>query len=139
MLNRIITEGGKTAIESELTPDDFLEWFLGPKYALGCFVAEDDLGAVGFQVYERYHADLPAGWADIGTFIESARRGGGVGRALFAATRSDMRRTGTVALRAVIRHSNQGAIAFYRGLGFAETFLWQADPEQPNVILAFAR
>jgi L-amino acid N-acyltransferase YncA len=119
LLGRIIDEGDKTAIDSHLDASELSEWFITGKHVIGCYVAETGTGAlVGFQAYERYHEDLPAGWADIATFVDRAARGSGIGRRLFAETLAHAATTGTSMLRAVIRRENESAIAYYRACGF---------------------
>jgi len=121
LLNRVVDEGDKTAIHAHLDEADFRRWFIEGEHCLGCVVAETADGEpVGFQAYERYHSDLPRGWADIGTFVDREARGAGVGRALFDATLDHALTTGTSVLRAVIRARNTQAIAYYRARGFHE-------------------
>ena len=121
LLNRVIDEGDKTAIASPLDPREFREWFITGAHCLGCVVAEADDGTPrGFQAHERYHDDLPAGWADVATYVDRAARGSGVGRLLIGATLTRARATGTTTLRAVIRQGNDQAVRYYRRCGFRE-------------------
>jgi ribosomal protein S18 acetylase RimI-like enzyme len=120
LLNAIIREGDKTAIDTELSAEEFAEWFLTGAHVVSCVVAVDASGAAaGFQTLERFHDDLPPHAADIGTFVAAGQRGVGVGRALFAATSERARVRDIAAVRAVVRAENTAAVGAYRALGFA--------------------
>jgi len=119
VLNAVIREGGRTAIEGPVSPADLRDWYLDGSTAYGCVIAtRDDRWAVGFQALERHHGGLAADEADIATFVDARARGGGVGRALAEATFARMATVGLTGLRAVIRADNAPAIAYYRALGF---------------------
>lgn len=120
VLNGVIAEGDKTAIDTPLTGAEFAEWFIVGPHCISCVVAvADDGGILGFQALERFHEDLPEGVADIATFVTAAGRGTGVGRSLFDATAAVVAGdVGQGGLRAVIRRSNEGAIRYYRAIGF---------------------
>ncbi|EOM76266.1 GNAT family N-acetyltransferase [Rhodococcus rhodnii] len=119
ILNAIIEEGGKTAIDGPLSPQELAEWFMSGPHCVTCMVAVDENGhALGFQTTERFHDDLPSATADIGTFIAKGARGSRIGKQLADATFAAARQAGLDALRAVIRRENKGAVAFYRALGF---------------------
>lgn len=121
LLNHIIDEGDKTAIQSHLDEAEFREWFITGQHCIGCVVAETPGGALkGFQAYERYHKDLPPRWADIATFVERTSRGWGIGQRLFSETLAHAANSGTTMLRAVVRAGNHQALSYYRGHGFAE-------------------
>lgn len=122
ILNDIIAEGGKTAIDTPLTGAEFAEWFIAGAHCVNCVVAVDDDGALlGFQALERFHEELPDGVADIATFVTSTSRGAGVGRGLFDATTAVVSEdAGLRGLRAVIRRSNEGAVRYYRSVGFGD-------------------
>ena len=115
VLNGVIAEGGLTAIDSPLSPEEFEEWFISGPHCRSCMVAID---RNGFQALERFHDDLPAGSADIATFVSASVRGKGTGRRLATATFREAERLGIRRLRAVVRSGNTGAIAYYRSLGF---------------------
>jgi L-amino acid N-acyltransferase YncA len=121
LLNRVVDEGDKTAIEHHLTERDVVEWFVTGPHARGCVVALDGADRVlGFQAVETFHDDLPEGWADIGTFVAAQARGTGVGHLLMTATLSRCREAGQRTLRAIIRSTNTGAIRYYRAMGFTD-------------------
>src|SRR5699024_5664763 len=86
LLNSVIAEGGKTAIDTPLTGSEFREWFITGPHCICCLVALSDNGILGFQALERFHDDLPQGMADIATFVTDRARGSGVGRNLSHAT-----------------------------------------------------
>lgn len=122
VLNDVIAEGGKTAIDTPLSGAEFAEWFITGPHCLSCVVAvAPDGGYLGFQALERFHEDLPEGFADIATFVTAASRGAGVGRSLFDATAAIVEQdAGLHSLRAVIRRSNEDAVRYYRAVGFGD-------------------
>lgn len=118
VLNGIVAEGDKTAIDTRFDAGIFREWFITGAHCRTCVVVENPGGApIGFQATEQFLA-LPAGWADVATFLTRGRRGQGIGKALFARTRTLARRSGLEVLRAVVLSQNSSGIAFYRSLGF---------------------
>lgn len=120
VLNAIIAEGGKTAIDTPLTDSEFAEWFITGPHCISCVLATNDAGEpLGYQALERFHDDLPPGLADIGTFVTATSRGTGVGRQLSEVTFATPEKAGLHTIRAVIQRSNQDAIKYYRSIGFA--------------------
>ena len=119
-LNEIIRAGGMTAIETELTPDAFDDWFISGRHPLACHVAGADRMLFGFQSLSLF-GDPPAGWADIATFARLAPKKKGVGTALFAATRKAAEARGLEAINATIRADNVSGLAYYAKMGF-ETY-----------------
>lgn len=120
LLNEIIRAGGTTALETELTPDEFDDWFISGQYSLACHVAEADGKLFGFQSLSLY-GDPPPGWADIATFARIAPKMTGVGSALFPATRKAAEGIGLKAINATIRADNVSGLAYYEKMGF-ETY-----------------
>ncbi|GAB3758561.1 GNAT family N-acetyltransferase [Microlunatus parietis] len=121
VLNAVIAEGDKTAIDAPLSGSEFAEWFITGSHCISCVAAAGEDGRfLGFQALERFHRELPAGTADIATFVSAASRGSGVGRRLAEATVAIAERAGLRSLRAVIRRRNTGAISYYRSLGFRD-------------------
>lgn len=120
LLNEIIRAGGTTALETELSPDEFDDWFITGQYALACHVAEADGMLYGFQSLSLFGAP-PPGWADIATFARIAPKRKGVGTALFAATLRQARDLGLNAINATIRADNVSGLAYYDKMGF-ETY-----------------
>lgn len=132
VLERVIAEGDKTAIDTPLSPAEFAEWFVTGAHCVSCIAAFDEAGrAIGFQALERFHDDLPDDAADIATFVAAARRGAGVGRALTEATLREAASVGLGRLRAVIRRANVGARHFYAGIGFTPDDA-AVEPDQPS-------
>lgn len=116
ILNAIIAEGDKTAVQGPVTEAQIAAWYLTGPDCRGCTLALAGGRAVGFQSLDVHH--LPGtGWADISSFIAAPARGTGAGRALWRETRALAR--GLAGLRAVIRSVNPGAIAYYTACGFA--------------------
>jgi L-amino acid N-acyltransferase YncA len=120
LLNEIIRAGGTTAIETELSAEEFDDWFISGQYALACHVAEADGTLVGFQSLSLF-GDPPPGWADIATFARMAPRQKGIGTALFPATRKAAEDLGLKAINATIRADNVSGLAYYAKMGF-ETY-----------------
>ena len=118
LLNSVIAEGGKTAIDTPLTGSEFAAWFITGPHCICCIVAEANSGILGFQSLERFHDDLPQDMADIATFVTDRVRGSGIGRGLSQATSAIAEETGVQHVRAVIQRSNEDAIAYYRSVGF---------------------
>lgn len=118
LLNTIIAEGSKTAIDTPLTGSEFAEWFIIGPHCISCLIAVTDGVVVGFQALERFHGDLPPGVADIATFVAKRGRSSGVGRSLAHATAAIAEEVGLQCLRAVIQASNEDAIGYYRSIGF---------------------
>ncbi len=118
LLNKIIQIGGTTAIEAQLTDDEFGEYFLHGKGSLCCYVAVDALGALaGFQALGR-HSELTDDWGDIATFTRISPKISGVGTALFTETRLYAKQSGMIAINATIRADNKGGLAYYDKMGF---------------------
>jgi len=120
LLNEIIRAGGTTAIETELSPAEFDEWFISGQYPLACHVAEDGGVLYGFQSLSLFGGP-PTGWADIATFARMAPKKNGVGTALFAATLEAARALGLETINATIRADNVSGLAYYGKMGF-ETY-----------------
>ena len=120
LLNEIIRAGGTTALETELTPDEFDDWFISGPYPLACHVAEADGLLHGFQSLSLFGDPAP-GWADIATFARMAPKKKGVGTALFDATRKAAQDLGLAAINATIRADNVSGLAYYDKMGF-ETY-----------------
>jgi L-amino acid N-acyltransferase YncA len=117
LLNEIIRAGGTTALETELSPHEFDDWFISGAYPLACHVAEAGGMLHGFQSLSLY-GDPPPGWADIATFARIAPKRKGVGTALFAATLQAARDLGLKTINATIRADNVSGLAYYAKMGF---------------------
>ena len=102
ILNSIIAEGGKTAIDTPLSGPELAEWFITGPHCISCLLADTDEGFLGFQALERFHADLPHDMADIATFVTDRARGSGIGRSLSHATAAIAGENGVQRIRAVI-------------------------------------
>lgn len=125
LLNEIIRIGGTTAHEEPFTARAFARHYLTGPGVICCHVAEAGGRPLGFQALER-HPDLPEGWADIGTFVAPGRQGGGIGAALFAATRAAAEAAGRTAINATIRADNTPGLRYYARMGFTD---YAADPD----------
>lgn len=134
LLNEIIRAGGTTAIETELTPQEFDEWFISGEYPLSCLVAEADGLLYGFQSLSLF-GDPPKGWADIATFARIAPKKPGVGRALFAATKEAARALGLEAINATIRADNVSGLGYYGKMGFETYKVVEAVPLKDGTLV----
>jgi L-amino acid N-acyltransferase YncA len=121
LLNRIIGQGGTTALEDPFTPEALDQAYLTGPDVICCFVAVDPASGQpqGFQTLGRY-AGLPEGYGDIGTFTRVDGTQRGVGSALFAATSARAGRLGLTGINATIRADNAGGLRFYGRLGFRD-------------------
>jgi L-amino acid N-acyltransferase YncA len=119
LFTEIVRAGGTTAIETELTPDEFDHWFISGPAILVSHVAEVEGRLMGFQILSTY-GDVPEGWGDIGTFARVSSTQKGVGTALFAATQQAARALGLKTLNATIRADNSGGLAYYSRMGFED-------------------
>jgi len=129
LLNAIIARGGTTALETPYSPEHLAEVYLTGPDVLCCFVALDgETGRIeGFQTLGR-DADLGPDWGDIGTFSRVGGTQRGVGTAMFAATRARALELGLAGINATIRADNEGGLAFYGKMGFADHKVDRAIP-----------
>lgn len=116
---RIVRIGGTTAREVPLEEDAFAAFYLTGPDVVCCHTAVLDARAVGFQSVCLYPG-LPAGWGDIGTFVDPDLQRSGAGQALFAATLAAVRKAGLTALNATIRADNVPGLAYYARIGFRD-------------------
>jgi len=151
LLNAIVRAGGTTAIETELSPEDFATWFMHAPGVISLTVASDGSGIVGFQHLERVEDwpedypghrpehwpehrpdnrpdNWPDNWAAIATFtrIGDARRG--VGRALMQTTLAAARAAQIAWIDATIRADNAAGLGFYARMGFEDYAIRRAVP-----------
>ena len=118
LLNRIIVIGGTTAHEQPFSPAMIDHHYISGAATICCHLAEDQ-GLIGFQAVET-HPALPAGWGDIGTFVDPARQRSGAGAALFAVTVAACRAVGLRAINATIRADNAPGLGYYARRGFVD-------------------
>src|SRR5699024_11013273 len=118
LLNDIIAEGGKTAIDTPLTGSEFAEWFIIGPHCISCLVAATDDAILGFQTLAHFQVDLPRRAADIATFVAARGRASGIGRSLADVTAAVAEEIGLQCIRAVIQRSNEDAIGYYFSIGF---------------------
>ena len=119
-MNAIILAGGTTAIETPLSAEEVVDWFIGPGPKVWCChvaLIGDEL--VGFQSVGRFDK-LPVGWGEMGTYTKRGHAKTGIGSALFAATRVAARALGLTHLNALIRCDNTGGLAYYSRMGFGD-------------------
>lgn len=123
LLNEIIAEGGTTAHEDLFGIAEMDHHYISPPELIACTVAEDDGEIVGFQALfwpRDQDEPLPEGWAIIATFTRIGRTGSGIGKILFAATRSAARSAGVRTIDATIRDDNDGGLTYYSRMGFVD-------------------
>ena len=122
LLNEIIAIGGTTAYEEPFNSKSMDHQYVSARNLIACTVAEKDGDLLGFQgLFWPSEADtFPTGWAFIATFVRVGRTGGGVGRALFAATVQAARGAGVRTIDATIRADNTSGLSFYGRIGFTD-------------------
>jgi L-amino acid N-acyltransferase YncA len=122
LLNEIIAIGGTTAYEEPFNSEGMDQHYVSAQNLIACTVAEQDGDLLGFQglFWPTEEDPLPVGWAFIATFARVGRTGGGVGRALFAATVKAAHGAGVRTIDATIRADNTGGLAFYGRMGFTD-------------------
>jgi L-amino acid N-acyltransferase YncA len=122
LLNEIIAIGGTTAYEEPFSSESLDHHYVAAPNLIACTVAEQDGELLGFQgLFWPTAADpFPMGWAFIATFARVGRTGGGVGRALFAATVQAARGAGVRTIDATIRADNTSGLTFYGRMGFTD-------------------
>lgn len=141
LLNVLIAAGGTTAYREPFTAKRIEVQFLSSPFAICCHCAEMAGAVIGFQALEWADPDwpgpdrLPADWAIISTYVGSARQRGGIGRALFEATRASARSAGVTQIDATIRRQNVGGLAYYSSLGFED---YRAGTETVSKVLRLA-
>lgn len=118
ILNEIIRIGGTTALETELTDAELDEHYISGPDCFICLAAEGNDGRLhGFQTLVK-NRELPADWADIGTFVRRQPGVAGIGTALFEHMKDASGGLGITAINATIRADNYAGIPFYDKLGF---------------------
>jgi len=115
--NAVIRNGGTTAFEVERTADEVAQDYLIASTALCARIAEADGRIAGFQTMGHY-AEMPERWGVIGTFVHPDLQRGGVGAALFSATRDWARINDVPTILAVIRADNVVGLGYHAGRGF---------------------
>jgi L-amino acid N-acyltransferase YncA len=122
LLNEIIAIGGTTAYEEPFSSESMDHHYVSARNLIACTIAEQNGELLGFQGLFRPTAaePFPDGWAFIATFARVGRTGGGIGRALFAATVSAARGAGVRTIDATIRADNTGGLTFYGRMGFID-------------------
>jgi RimJ/RimL family protein N-acetyltransferase len=120
VLNAVIAERRYTSLDGHWSVEAERAYIaaLGPTSVL--LVAEVGGEIAGFQTLEPFDTYTPATdhVGTMGTLISKAWRGRGIGRRLATATLARAREMGYEKIVIYIRVSNQGALAFYRSLGF---------------------
>lgn len=129
LLNAIIARGGTTAFETPFTADGLNRSYLTGPTVHCCFVAEADGQLLGFQTVGT-QPFLPKQVGDIATFTRLGGSQGGVGTALFTATKARARELGLAAINATIRADNVGGLTFYGRMGFIDHEVVPAVPLQ---------
>lgn len=124
--NQIIAIGGSTAHQQPRDRAEVTASYITGADCLCCHLAlAADGGLLGFQAVGA-HPDLAADWGDIGSYVAPEHHGGGIGRALFAATRAACLAKGLRCLNATIRADNVAGLAYYTRIGFVP---YQNDPD----------
>jgi RimJ/RimL family protein N-acetyltransferase len=123
ILNRIIQTGGTTAHEIAYTRQRMRADYIEARAGICCIVALRNGEIVGFQSLEWPYEggdDFHADWGIIATFVKSGLTCGGIGAALFQATRMVAAHSGVTAIDATIRADNAGGLRYYAKMGFVD-------------------
>jgi len=121
LLHSVVAERVHSAIDRAWNADEQRAYIQSLSDREALFVAVDAEGTIiGSQSLERYSHVLTSmsHVAQLGTFVLSEWRGGGVGRALFAASSRFAVDAGYRKIVITVRASNSSAQAFYGRLGF---------------------
>ncbi len=122
LINEIIAIGGTTAIETPFTRASMDHEFVSGPHVISCIVAEETGELLGFQILlgSTEEEPMPDGWGGIGTYARVGQTRGGVGSALFEATKQAARAAGLQTIDATIRADNTGGLTFYNRMGFID-------------------
>lgn len=122
LINEIIAIGGTTAIEAPFTAASMDHEFVSGPHVISSIVAEENGELLGFQILlgSTEEEPMPPGWGGIGTYARVGQTRGGVGSALFAATKQAARAAGLDTIDATIRADNTGGLTFYGRMGFVD-------------------
>ncbi len=135
LINEIITIGGTTAHQTLFTENRFVEHYLNGSHVRSCLVALDaESRLLGFQAVSEID-ELSPKWGDIATFARVSATQGGIGTALFAATRQRAIKMGLIALNATIRADNLGGQAYYGKMGFEIYDIQKAVPLRDGTLV----
>jgi L-amino acid N-acyltransferase YncA len=128
VINPLIERGGTTAHRNPFTIERMVSHYIAPSNGIGCTLAEDETGVLGYQslVWAAPDYPYPEGWAVIATFARIDSAGKGVGSALFAETQRLAREAGVTVIDATIRSYNTGGLAYYGKMGFVD---WKVTDE----------
>ncbi len=116
----VVGERRFTAVNRPFTLEQEREYMasLSPREAI--FMATLQGGIIGFQALDRWakYTDSMDHVGALGTVILPPYRGRGIGRRLAQAVLDFAREKGYEKLIVYVRAGNEGALAFYRSLGF---------------------
>lgn len=120
LLNKIINEGGTTALTRQVTGKDIEDWMAyAPDRSAWHVAVNAQEQIVGFQWVEPKES-LPKHAVDIATFVEIGQTGLGIGSALFDATKKAAKALGYGWINANIRADNEGGLIYYQSRGFVD-------------------
>lgn len=120
LLNAIIAKGGTTAHQAPFDDVRMIADYIERPTGLATHVAEVDGRIGGFQYIGTAPDDLPEGWATIASFVAEDMAGHGIGRALFAETKTAASMAGIKTIDATIRADNVPGLAYYTAIGFVD-------------------
>lgn len=115
LLNALIARGGTTAHQSPMTEAEVQDDYIDGSDVLSSVIAEDAGRIVGWQSVGHWHGD-----PHIGTFVQPDLQAKGIGAALFALTRTTLRRKEIAYIIAWIRADNVPGLAYYSRIGFCD-------------------
>jgi len=122
VLNSVIAERRYSALDTPFSVEEERSFIasLGPREAM--FMAEVNGQIVGVQTidgYAKYTGSMQH-VGIMGTFVLRDHRRKGIGQTLVERTFSFAKRCGYEKILIYVRASNEGALRFYKGLGFVE-------------------
>ena len=123
VLNPLIAAGGTTAHQRPFDAARMCRHYIAPEGNIACHVAVLEGRIAGFQslIWPHDHGDpFPEGWAIIASFVAPNAAGRGVGRKLFAATRTAAMAASVRVIDATIRADNASGLGYYTAMGFRD-------------------
>lgn len=122
VLNSVIAERRYSALDTPFSVEEERSFIASLSTRKAMFLAELNGQIVGVQTIDAYakYTSSMQHVGIMGTFVLRDYRGKGIGHALVERTFSFARECGYEKILIYVRASNEGALRFYKGLGFEE-------------------
>lgn len=114
ILNDIISRGGTTAHEDQMSDQEFSDHYFKEPEVANVVLSDDRI--IGFQAA----FEVEPGIYSIGSFTLRDSGVRGAGRAVFDKTRADCKAAGGTAILAKITADNTPGLGFYSAMGFVD-------------------